>query len=90
MASYRRTVTVRNPKGLHARPSAAVAEIAKAYDATIFVHYNGETEEAESILGLLTLGAAPGVKLSIRAKGPDAKPAVDAIVGFLAEGSDKR
>jgi phosphocarrier protein HPr len=87
---YRRMVTVCNPKGLHARPSAAVAEIAKAYEATVLVDYNGETEEAESILGLLTLGATPGAKLSIYATGHDAKPAVDAIVCFLEAGGDKR
>ena len=87
---YRRMVTVCNPKGLHARPSAAVAEIAKAHEATVLVDYNGETEEAESILGLLTLGAAPGAELSIHALGPDARPAVDAIVSFLEAGADKR
>ncbi len=86
---YRRAVVVCNPKGLHARPSAAIAEIAKAYNAAVFIDYNGESEDAESILGLLTLGAFAGAELAVHATGPDAQRAVDAICAFVEKGFDK-
>ena len=64
-----RRVIVCNPKGLHARPASKVAKLAQRFDAAVSIHCNGETAEADSIMDLLMLGAAPGAELSIEAYG---------------------
>jgi len=86
---HSRNVTVVNAKGLHARPSAAIAELVGRYDADVFIGCNGETEEASSILGLLTLGAVPGTEVRVTGTGPEAKAAVDAVAAFIDAGFDK-
>jgi len=84
-----RRVVICNPKGLHARPASKVAKLAQCYDATISVRCNGETAEADSIMDLLMLGAAPGAELFIDAYGPQATMAVDAIANLIARGFDE-
>ncbi len=82
-------VSVCNPKGLHARPASKVAKLAQGFDATIAIHYNGEEAEADSIMDLLMLGAAPGAKLRIEAYGPDAVTATEAIARLVERGFDE-
>ena len=84
-----KTATIANPKGLHARPSAAVAEIVGGYEARVLIGYRGEWEEADSILGLLTLGACHGAEVAVSADGPQAEAAIAAVVSFLEQGVDK-
>ncbi len=67
-----RTVTVRNPQGLHARPADLLVRTASKYQSTILIGKDGELVDCKSILSLLTLGAGQGTVLSISADGQDA------------------
>jgi phosphocarrier protein len=75
----RATVGICNQRGLHARASAKFVKLASAYEAEIRVTRDGVTVDAQSIMGLLMLGAGNGCDVQIEADGPDAQAAVDAL-----------
>ena len=83
-----RTVTVRNPQGLHARPADLLVRTASKYQSTILIGKDGELVDCKSILSLLTLGAGQGTVLSISADGQDAADAMQSIVQLFEAGLD--
>lgn len=86
--SAKRTVTVTNPAGLHARPSAGIAEAMRRFQSKVQIRNGSHVVDAGSILELLTLGAAQGSSLVLTAKGPDAEQALDAVVEELSKRYD--
>lgn len=81
-ASVRRTVVVRNPLGLHARPAALLARAVA--DRGLPVTVDGV--DAASVLAVMSLGATAGHELVVEASGPRAQEAVDAVVAMVGEG----
>lgn len=79
-----RRVTVVNRRGLHARAAAKLVECARKFESAITVARDGNVVSALSIMGLMTLGASPGVTLDVRAKGRDASAALDAVAALFA------
>ena len=74
-----RPMTICNERGLHARASATFVKCAGAFDAAITVSKDGQTVGATSIMGLMMLAAGPGSVIDVRASGPDAAEALDAL-----------
>lgn len=68
-------VTLINPLGLHARPAAVLAGELGAMEVDIEI--NGV--DGQSVMMLMTLGAAQGTGLAISATGPEAQRAVDLV-----------
>lgn len=83
-ATHRRLVQVSNPEGLHLRPCLAIVQAVSRYHADVHIHKGGQTEDASSMLGLLSLGAGPGHELQLSASGPEAELALDAVSGLFA------
>ena len=83
--SAKRIVIVTNPAGLHARPSAAIAQVVRRFKSKVQIGSCNEVVDAGNILELLTLGAPQGSKLVLTAKGPDAEQVLDAVVEELAK-----
>lgn len=78
-----RTVTICNQRGLHARASAKfVAEVAN-HKAQIRVARDSEEVSADSIMELLMLAAGPGTQITIKADGPDAEAALNALTTLV-------
>ncbi len=75
----KRTLTVRNKLGLHARPAALFVQIANKYDAQISVKKGGQIVNGKSIMGIMMLAASRGSKIFIIAKGDDAQQAVEEL-----------
>jgi len=80
-----REVEIVNKKGLHARASAKFVQTAEQFDAEITVTRGHETVGGTSIMGLMMLTAAPGVKITISATGKEAGPAIDALCALVAD-----
>lgn len=80
-----RELMIMNKRGLHARASAKFVKCAEAFDAQMTVTRCGETVGGRSIMGLLTLGAAPGSTILVTAEGPDAEAAMNAIATLIAD-----
>lgn len=85
----RRTVTLVNSRGLHARAAARFVKLAEGFDAQIFVTRDGETVSGGSIMGLMMLAAAAGCDILIEASGTEAEAAVDALTGLVAAGFEE-
>lgn len=81
-----RTVTVRNPQGLHARPADMLVRLASRFESTIMIGKDGELVDCKSILSLLTLGAGEGTELSLSADGSDAADAIESITQLFELG----
>ena len=77
------TVDICNARGLHARASAKFVKLAAQFAAEVKVSKDGQTVDAQSIMGLMMLGAGPGCTLEIRAQGPQADAAVAALAALV-------
>ena len=73
-----------NERGLHARASAKFVKLAATFDAEVTVSKDGATVDARSIMGLMMLAAGPGCCIDIKAEGPEAQVAVDALAELVA------
>jgi phosphocarrier protein HPr len=84
-----RTAEIRNSKGLHARAAAKFCKTVGQFDADIKVK-RGDTEvSGDSIMGLMMLAASIGTSIDIRASGPDAAAAMDALCTLVGNKFDE-
>ncbi|MEJ1978551.1 MAG: HPr family phosphocarrier protein [Acetobacteraceae bacterium] len=79
-------VVLCNRRGLHARAAAKFVSTAERYSAAIEVEAHGQTVSAQSIMGLMMLGAGIGSTLEMRAEGWDAKEALEALTALVESG----
>ena len=85
----RRSATIRNRRGLHARAAARFVKLAWEYDADVMVANNGTEVSGRSIMGLMMLAAGPGTEIELHATGPQAATALDALVKLIDSGFDE-
>ena len=76
-------VEIVNERGLHARASAKFVKLAATFDAEVTVTRDGTTVDARSIMGLMMLAAGLGSTIEIAAEGPEAQPALEALVELV-------
>jgi phosphocarrier protein len=81
-----REATIVNQEGLHARPAAKIVRLASTFGSEIELFKDGMAVNGKSIMGVMMLAAECGSSILIRADGPDAEQAVDAISQLVAEG----
>jgi phosphocarrier protein HPr len=80
----RRMVEIVNKRGLHARASSKFAMMAGGFDDTrISVVRDDQEVAGDSIMDLLMLAAGPGATIEIRADGPRALEAVEALAALV-------
>ncbi len=79
-----RTVEILNRNGLHARPAAEVVKTAARYVASVTIVRDDVEVNGKSIMGVMMLAAECGSSIVIRADGPDADAALDALVLLVA------
>lgn len=80
-----RVLKIVNQKGLHARASAKLVEVAEGFDAAAEVSRDGISASGDSIMGLLMLAAAKGTTIEVKTSGPDAAALADAIAALVAD-----
>jgi phosphocarrier protein len=79
----RRTATICNHLGLHARAAARFVKTAAQFDAEVLVRKNGTEVSGRSIMGLMMLAAAPGTVVELIATGPQAEAALTALAKLI-------
>ena len=84
------TYVVSNPRGIHARPCALLAQCCTNFKSSVTVSANEETASAQNILELLALHAAKGDILTILIEGEDEEQAAEAIQRVLDKSFDER
>ena len=78
-----RTVQIVNKNGLHARPAAEIVKLAAKYQSDIVVARDDLEVNGKSIMGVMMLAAECGSTLKLRADGPDADQALDALANLI-------
>ena len=74
-----REFKILNQYGIHARPAAMFVKTASRYDADVAVEKEGNRVSGKSIMGLMTLEASCGSKLTVTAEGSDAEQLLDEL-----------
>jgi phosphocarrier protein len=84
----RRTLTIVNQRGLHARASARfVNAVAALPDGTsVRVAKDGHEAAGGSILGLMMLGAAKGDSIELTVEGANAEAVMEELAGMVTNG----
>ncbi len=81
-------VVIPNPMGLHARPAAQLARLAKRFasSVTILSHDSGEECNATSVTAVMGLQTRLNSALTVITSGPDAREALAAITQAIEAG----
>jgi phosphocarrier protein HPr len=79
-----RTVEIVNKNGLHARPAAEIVKLSAKFKADITIVRDELEVNGKSIMGVMMLAAEFGSNILVRANGPDAEQAVNAIAELVA------
>ncbi len=79
-----RSVQIVNRNGLHARPAAEIVKAAAKFKSDITLVRDDLEVNGKSIMGVMMLAAEFGSTLTLRATGPDADAALDALAGLIA------
>lgn len=82
----RRTVSIRNRLGLHARPAAEFVKLAGRFRADVRLAKDDLEVNGKSIMGVLMLAAERGTKLVIETSGAEAMEAADALADLVDRG----
>ena len=85
MSVAKRTVSVVHRQGLHARPAALFVQAAKRFTSKVTVKKGRKIVDGKSIMGLLTLAARQGSRISITTKGSDASLALERLSACLTK-----
>lgn len=79
-----RALQVTNRNGIHARPAAEIVKVAAKFQSEITMARDDLEVNGKSIMGVMMLAAECGATVLLRANGPDAEDAVQAL-GTLFE-----
>jgi phosphocarrier protein len=82
----RAEVTIVNRLGLHARPSAALTQLATRFSAEVFLSKGTRRVNGKSIMGVMMLAAAKGSVIVVETDGKDEDEALAALVRLIGSG----
>lgn len=81
-----REAVIINKAGMHTRPASLLVKLASKFKSEFFIIKKGFQINGKSIIGVMSLAAEFGSKLTLRFDGPDEEKAAEAITGFFNEG----
>ena len=79
-------IIVPNPTGLHARPAAVLANLAKKYQSKIYLRRGSERANAKSVVALMGMQVNRGDTVCLEAMGEDAEVAIANLTTAIREG----
>jgi phosphotransferase system HPr (HPr) family protein len=79
-------ILIPNRTGLHARPAAVLANVARSFKSAIKLQLGERHANARSVTAIMALEVASGAKVQVVATGPDASAAVEKLSAILAQG----
>jgi len=81
-----REVTITNNSGLHARPATFFIQKANSYRSSVWVVKDDRKVSAKSLLGVLSIGIAKGMTITLLADGDDEEAAINGLVELIESG----
>ena len=85
-AEATRAVVVPLAHGIHARPAARLADLAKSYDAELAVIWGERRANVRSPVALMGLGIVKGTEILLSARGRDAEAVIAALAELIESG----
>ncbi len=82
-------VKIINRLGLHARAAAKFVKLANRFESSVKIEKDGAFIDGKSILGILTLAAVMGSRITLRTSGKDEKSAMKALVALIENKFDE-
>lgn len=79
----RKTITIVNKLGLHARAAAKFVQTSSGFQADINVHSDHREVSGKSIMGIMMLAAGKGKNIDIITSGPDENEAMAALENLI-------
>ena len=79
-----RSVQIVNRNGLHARPAAEIVKTAARFSCDLTIAREDVEVNGKSIMGVMMLAAEYGSTVRLKADGPDADAALDALSTLIA------
>jgi len=73
-----------NELGLHARAAAQLVQITNKYPCDVQLECEGQVVNGKSIMGVLMLAAAQGMRVKISCTGEQAKTCLDELARLIA------
>jgi phosphotransferase system HPr (HPr) family protein len=83
-----RTVTIRNPQGLHLRSATTFVKRARRFKCTVTLRRNDQAVDGKSQMELLLLAAEPGARLTLEVAGEDAPAALETLATVIEAETD--
>lgn len=81
-----RDVVITNASGLHARPATFFIQKANSYPCSIWVEKDDRRVNAKSLLGVLSLGIAKGMTITLIADGQGEEDALNGLASLIDSG----
>ncbi len=78
-----KSIEIKLPRGLEARPVAELVQLASKYESTLHIEAQSKKVNAKSIMGMMTLNIASGEEVTVIADGSDEESAVADMERFL-------
>lgn len=82
----KREMTITNNIGLHARPATFFIQKANTFKSSIWIEKDDRKVNAKSLLGVLSLGIAKGMVVTLIADGTDENAALDGLINLVQTG----
>ncbi len=78
------TFDIINQLGLHARAAAQLVKVANRYPCEVQVECEGQSVNGKSIMGVLMLAAAMGMRITVRCRGEKASECLEEVRTLVA------
>ena len=80
------TLKIKNPSGLHARPSGVFVQLTQQFESNIVFRVKEKEYNAKSILDVLSACVTCGTEIELICDGPDESEALDRIRNAVEQG----
>jgi len=78
-----REFVIQNQYGVHARPAALFVKAASRFDSDVLVEKDGNRVSGKSIMGMMTLEASFGSRITVTVEGQDAEAAMAELQALI-------
>ena len=79
----KKSVTISNKLGLHARASAKLTKLAGSFPCEVWLSRGDRRVNAKSIMGVMMLAAGIGVTIELETNGEQEQQAMDALLALM-------
>jgi phosphocarrier protein len=79
----KKTLTIVNKLGLHARAAAKLVQLASSFESEIQVKRQKREVNGKSIMGVMLLAASKGTEIELTVSGADETAALEQLVALI-------